>query len=65
MKYLVIYKARRINTKMHTYTQYGKRKFFDNIEEAEIVVERLKNNYNVAICNSKYEVIKKIKGEVM
>ena len=55
MKYIVCYEAKRKNAKRHVVSDYGRRKFFDSIEDAKKNSMFNNPNYNVYIMTSNYE----------
>ena len=55
MKYIVCYEAKRKNAKRHVVSDYGRRKFFDSIEDAKKNSMFNNPNYNVYVMTSNYE----------
>lgn len=54
MKYIVCYSAKRKNAKRHVVTEFGRRKFFNSIEEAKQNYMFKNDNYNVWVMTSKF-----------
>jgi hypothetical protein len=58
MKFIVTYTAKRKNARRHMHTEFGKRKYFNTIEEAEKVAKGYAKRCNAAICKPNFEIVK-------
>ena len=54
MKYIVCYSAKRKNAKRHVVTEFGRRKFFNSIEEAKQNYMFNNDRYNAWVMTSKF-----------
>ena len=57
MKYIVCYSAKRKNAKRHVVSEYGRRKFFDSIEDAKNCYIFKNSNYDAYVMTSKFEPV--------
>ena len=57
MKYIVCYSAKRKNAKRHVVTEFGRRKFFNSVEEAKSCYMFNNEHYHVWVMTSKFEPV--------
>lgn len=57
MKYIVCYATNRKNAKRHVVTEFGRRKFFNSVEEAKTCYMFNNENYRAWVMTSKFEPV--------
>ena len=57
MKYIVCYEAKRKNAKRHVVSRYGRKEFFDSIEDAKKNYMFNNPNYNVYVMTANYDEV--------
>ena len=57
MKYIVCYEAKRKNAKRHVVSRYGRKEFFDSIEDAKKNYMCNNPNYNVYVMTANYDEV--------
>lgn len=61
MKYILTITAKRKNAKRRVLMSFGRRAYFDSVEEAEAAAANINRKlYSVAICSARFDHVKDI-----